>query len=334
LGLGGIAGQFNRPELGFAQVTPVPTAFDVAGNPVAYQLLDIAQRNRMPDFVGNLRLDQPWGSAQLSVATHELFVGQYQAGLFSTGLVPVGTPVPGVPGAVSTAANTAITVPAAGIPGTFNKVPDAKYGYAIQGGVKINMPMIAAGDVLYLQAAYAKGALRYTCVHCWNGSEAVSIPIGGRFNVNSNDAVVGPGGSLHLSDSWSALASFKHFWSPTWSSALTVSVGEINYPGIARAGGPANLAFFPAFTATQFNALAFNATLKDAFLWQVAANLNWTPVRGLDIGVEAVYTKARLTGLTADASRFGTAGAVLGVPLAVTRDDEHFMSRLRIQREF
>ena len=334
LGLGGIAGQFNRPELGFAQVTPVPTAFDVAGNPVAYQLLDIAQRNRMPDFVGNLRLDQPWGSAQLSVATHELFVGQYQTGLFSTGLVPVGTPVPGVPGAVSTAANTAITVPAAGIPGTFNKVPDAKYGYAIQGGVKINLPMIAAGDVLYLQAAYAKGALRYTCVHCWNGSEAVSIPIGGRFNVNSNDAVVGPGGSLHLSDSWSALASFKHFWSPTWSSALTVSVGEINYPGIARAGGPANLAFFPAFTATQFNALAFNATLKDAFLWQVAANLNWTPVRGLDIGVEAVYTKARLTGLTADASRFGTAGAVLGVPLAVTRDDEHFMSRLRIQREF
>ena len=194
--------------------------------------------------------------------------------------------------------------------------------------------MIAAGDVLYLQAAYAKGALRYTCVHCWNGSEAVSIPIGGRFNVSSNDAVVGPGGSLHLSDSWSALASFKHFWTPTVSSAITLSVGEINYPGIARAGGPANLAFFPAFTATQFNALAFNATLKDAFLWQVAANVNWTPVRGLDIGVEAVYTKARLTGLTADASRFGTSGAVLGVPLSVTRDDEHFMSRLRVQREF
>jgi hypothetical protein len=286
----------------------------------------------MPDFVGNLRLDQPWGSAQLSVATHEISVGAYQAGVFSTGLVPAGSVVPGIPGVVSGAANTAI----AGVnPAyTFNKIPDAKYGYAIQGGVKINLPMIAAGDVLYLQAAYAKGALRYTCVHCWNGSEAVSIPIGGRFNVNSNDAVVGPGGSLHLSDSWSALASFKHFWSPTWSSAITVSVGEINYPGIARAGGPANLAFFPAFTATQFNALAFNATLKDAFLWQVAANVNWTPVRGLDIGVEAVYTKARLTGLTADASRFGTTGAVVGVPLSVTRDDEHFMSRLRIQREF
>jgi hypothetical protein len=58
------------------------------------------------------------------------------------------------------------------------------------------------------------------------------------------------------------------------------------------------------------------------------------PVRGLDIGVEAVYTKARLSGLTADASKFGAAGAVAGVPLAVTRSDEHFMSRLRIQREF
>jgi hypothetical protein len=317
------------------QVAPVPVAFDPAtGTPVAYQTLDIAQRNRMPDFVGNLRLDQPWGSAQLSVASHELFVGNYQAGLFSTGLVPIGTAVPGVPGAFSTAANTAIAVPAGSIGNTFNKVPDAKYGYAIQGGVKLNLPMLGAGDALYLQAAYAKGAMRYTCVHCWNGSEAIAIPIGGRFTVNSNDAVIGPNGQLSLSDSWSALASYKHNWTPTISTAITASVGKIDYPSVARIGGPATLAFFPGFTPAAATALAFNSTLKDAFLWQLAGNINWTPVRGLDIGVEAVYTKARLSGLTADASKFGAAGAVAGVPLAVTRSDEHFMSRLRIQREF
>jgi hypothetical protein len=261
-------------------------------------------------------------------------VGAYQPGLYSTGLVAAGSAVPGVPGAVSGAANTAIAVPAGSLPGTFNKIPDAKYGYAIQGGVKLNLPMLGAGDALYLQAAYAKGALRYTCVHCWNGSEAVAIPISGRFTVNSNDAVVGPNGQLSLSDSWSALASYKHNWTPTVSTAITASVGKIDYPSIARIGGPANLAFFPAFSPTQLNALAFNATLKDAFLWQLAGNINWTPVRGLDIGVEAVYTKARLSGLTTDATKYGTAGAVLGVPLAVTRTDDHFMSRLRIQREF
>jgi hypothetical protein len=92
LGLTGITAQFNNPALGFAQVTPVATIFNGAGTPVAYQLLDIAQRNRVPDFVGNIRLDQPWGSAQLSVATHQISVGGYQGGLFSSGLGPGAYP--------------------------------------------------------------------------------------------------------------------------------------------------------------------------------------------------------------------------------------------------
>ena len=40
-------------------------------------------------------------------------------------------------------------------------VPDTEYGFAVQGGVKINLPFIAAGDVLWLQAAYAQGAINY-----------------------------------------------------------------------------------------------------------------------------------------------------------------------------
>lgn len=80
--------------------------------------VDVIQRNRLPDFVGVLRYDAAWGSAQVSAASHELNVG-----------------------------NLALTTP-------LNAVaparPSNEYGYAVQGGIKVNLPMIAAGDALYL----------------------------------------------------------------------------------------------------------------------------------------------------------------------------------------
>ena len=90
-----------------------------------YGLVDSIEKSRLPDFVGVLRLDQAWGSAQLSAATHELNVGN-----------------------LSTAANAGgggvgpIVVPAH----TRNT-----QGWAVQGGLKINTPFVAPGDALYLQ---------------------------------------------------------------------------------------------------------------------------------------------------------------------------------------
>ena len=136
---------FNNILLG-VPVASVPVAYNAAGVPEAYRNLDVAQRNSMPDLVANIRLDQPWGSAQISGAVHEVMVGRYVGGPFSTGLGGAGT------GALNAAytgtVNTLLTA----------ETPSAEYGYAVQGGVKLNLPMIAAGDVLYLQAAWAHGA--------------------------------------------------------------------------------------------------------------------------------------------------------------------------------
>ena len=323
-GFGGLTAQFSNPALGFTQTTPVATVFNAAGTPVAYQLLDIAQRNRVPDFVGNIRLDQPWGSAQLSVATHEIFVGAYQGGLFNSGLVGPGVQVPGqAAGIVTGAANTAI----AGAVTPAAQIPSAEYGYAVQGGVKLNLPMLGAGDTLYLQAAYAKGALRYTNPYGWNGSEANSISGMGRLNFNTNDAVVLAGGQLELSESWSATASYRHFWIPTVSTAIWGSIGGIDYPGAARVGaGPVVAAtLFPGATAAQFAAATNTAVLRDVRFWQVGANVNWTPVRGLDIGLEAVYNKIEINALAPELAKS---------PATLVGHDDHFMTRLRIQREF
>ena len=45
--------------------------------------------------------------------------------------------------------------------------------------------------------------------HGWNGSDNVANTVSGRFNFATNDAVVGPNGQLHLTESFTALASFK-----------------------------------------------------------------------------------------------------------------------------
>ena len=84
---------------------------------------------QLPDLIGNLRVSQSWGSAQVSGA-----VGQYRF------------------------ANTScqnLLVAVAGVC-TANRV-----GWAITGHVQINLPQIAKGDNVLFKATYAEGALSY-----------------------------------------------------------------------------------------------------------------------------------------------------------------------------
>jgi hypothetical protein len=98
-------------------VTAQPTPIFVG--PGHYGLVDSIEKSRMPDFVGFVRLDQAWGSAQLSAATHALSVGN-----------------------LSTAASTC-TDPTVVLAHTSNV-----QGWADQGGLKINTPFVAPGDAL------------------------------------------------------------------------------------------------------------------------------------------------------------------------------------------
>ena len=84
----------------------------------------------MPDIVGNLRVDQAWGSAQVSGALH-LNQAQYY----------------GVP------------VAPAGQQGH----PDDKWGWAVGAGILLKMPWDAK-DTFAVSATYAEGATTYV----WN----------------------------------------------------------------------------------------------------------------------------------------------------------------------
>ena len=82
-----------------------------------------------PDIVGNLRVDQSWGSAQIMGALHQVN-GMYY--LFGG---------------------------SGGIPASGH--PDDKVGWVIGAGLKLNAPMIGHGDFLQAQVNYTEGALRY-----------------------------------------------------------------------------------------------------------------------------------------------------------------------------
>jgi hypothetical protein len=98
--------------------------------PGAFSSFDTGQRQSTPDVVGNVRVDQGWGSAQLSGAWHR--VGMQGSMINSTVL-----------GAANSGAGT--------VPGGFGG--KKANGWAVQGGVKVNVPYFAPGDDFWVQGA-------------------------------------------------------------------------------------------------------------------------------------------------------------------------------------
>jgi len=174
----------------------------------------------MPDIVANLRVDQGWGSAQLSAAVHQVRPA-YTAN-FTSG--------------------------------------SSDYGWAIQGGVKINLPMIAAGDAFWAQAAYAQGAMSYIGL----GSTTLNV---GRLNYAVSDAFFA-NNNIQMTSGYSLTAGMLHYWTPTIRQSLFGNYTQID----------------PTGSAAQTVALASKANF-----WQVGSNVIWSPVKGLDIGAEVMW---------------------------------------------
>jgi len=256
---------------------------------------------RAPDVVANIRIDQAWGSAQLSAAAHELratnIVGRTAAGgtfVVLPGAVPVG--------------------------GVALDNPDNEWGYAIQGGVNFKLPMIAAGDQLWLQAAFASGALGYTNIDNFTAARS------GTFRLNQNEAVVNPfTGEIERTDSWSVSGAFQHYWTPGLRSMFFGAYSEIDYDAVATR----------AFRSQ--DGLIVNAGFTDLRIYEAGANLVWSPVKQLDIGVETIYRKFETKGLTAPA--FGNTNLLTGpgdrdVRFGSRSKEDAWEARLRIQRDF
>lgn len=243
---------------------------------------------RMPEIVGALRFDQAWGSAQLSGAVRQL--------------------------------NSANYVPASALAvGSLRPLADTEYGFAVQGGVKINLPMIAAGDVLWLQAAYGDGASNYVF-----GTSGRNLTAGG-LNAGIADAVVDPvTGNVKKVKTFSALAAFLHYWTPQVRQSVFGGYAQADVPGAVQA-----LPVGSTFALPGGAGYYANTSLSDLKEFKVGTNLIWSPVRDLDIGVEVLYTRLDPKGRYIDSSK------PVGTGVVYTKGSEDFWEgRVRIQRDF
>lgn len=231
-----------------------------------------------PDIVASLRVDQGWGSAQLSGAL------------------------------------TQRKVLSSVVAGVVTQASSDEYGWAIQGGVKINLPMLAAGDHLFLQAAYADGALGYLGWGGQYGSGRMTSALAANQLV-IGDIGVSALGSAKTSTGWSIVAGLRHFWTPQLRSEIYGSYSEVKLGYVQAA-----------------NVYAAGAPIRslDPKELIVAGNLIWSPVSGLDIGVEVLYTR---TELASRVLQVDNSGARVG-GLAGVKSDDAWAGRLRIQRDF
>jgi hypothetical protein len=243
-----------------------------------------------PDGVAALGVTKEWGSAQVSAAVHQVRSSNFTQNLR---------------GAANFRPDS----------------PDTEYGYAVQGGVKINLPFIAAGDVLWLQAAYAEGAINYLGF----GSDT-SVRANGPFVLNQSDAFVDAFGNTDLTEGFALVAAFSHYFTPQFRGELMGSYGQLNYDRGASG----------AVTAAQSAALSGSTRLQGARFgfvdteeFRVEGSAIWSPVKDLDIGVDVLYQnidpKGRVIG-----NDFGSGGG----RLRSFDDQDVVIGRLRIQRDF
>jgi Porin subfamily len=209
---------------------------------------------QVPDIVGNLRIDQPWGFFGVSGALHQVAGGYFQNN-----------------GTVGCAAFGPNTTPCGH--------PEDKWGYAFGVGAQLNVPGMP-GDTVGAGFVWSQGAVGYPLGAGTNSWLMVSGNTAGV--AWGYDAIFanpgGPnGGTLHLTEAWSINGHYEHLWSRSLKTSVYGGYANVKYPTGAKnliCGGPCAPGISP-----------------DYGFWQVGSRTQWSPWAGqLNIGVDVVYT--------------------------------------------
>jgi hypothetical protein len=206
---------------------------------------------QIPDIVGNLRIDRPWGYFGISGALHQV------AGSYYT-------------------ANAAVP----GCAGVTCGHPEEKWGYVLGIGGQVNIPGMP-GDTAGAMFRWAKGAIGYIV---GPGANTMLLVDGDTVSTaTSHDAyftnpVGGANSDLHLTEAWSLNAHYEHAWTRSLKTSLYGGYAEITFPGGAKTvvcGGACTLGMNPDFSFYQIGSRT---------QWSPWAGQ-------LNIGVDVVYTQ-------------------------------------------
>ncbi|MBV9428119.1 MAG: porin, partial [Bradyrhizobiaceae bacterium] len=260
----------------------------------------------IPDIVSSLRVDQAWGSAQISGALHQVRGNFYGNDVQST----------------ITTGPTAFT-------GTR---PDDVWGWAVAGGIVLNLPW-NAGDKFWVEGAVGEGTPCYVGF-CQDGVNGTFTRFDGHNVMNGwaldgvfanavGNNTISPAGSaagcpagatcgtnftgIQLPTVWDIAAAVEHYWTPalrtslfgsvtSWdpgSSGNAIMCNSPNAPtrGIAGQTGAPGVPT-PANYGTNPISGGAIAGCNYAFeLFAVGTRTVWNPVKNLDIGVEVMWSQ-------------------------------------------
>jgi len=257
-----------------------------------------------PDIVANLRVDQAWGSAQVSAALHDVSATYY------------GTGIGG----------------AAGSEG--NGHPGDKWGWAVSAGLRLNAPMFGPGDYFQGAVVYAQGASRYASNT--PGGSNIQFFSGNTVGfLMTEDAVFGGTATtglngIELTTSWSVMASYEHFWTPS----LRTSVWGSYYETSHNANATTLICATGAAAGVNYGATCN----PDGALWNIGSRSQWNITKDLYVGVDVMYWKinsASFNSANTPVLLTTPGGATLGKPTALyTAADQDGVSAIwRIHRD-
>ncbi len=255
----------------------------------------------IPDIIGNLRTDQPWGYAGVSAVLHQVAAGYYTAaniGNLGTGCT-AGTPCNGF------------------------GYPDNEFGWAVALGGDVNLPT-GRGDTFGTNLAYGHGAINYVArgskwqLYSSNSNNTAGFAWGVNGVFDNQSSITNLAGTpIQLTDAFSINSGFEHVWNERWRTSLYGGYAAIMYDTTAKTiinshlpgAGGALICGTPVFGAVQpplgITAGSGNSCNPNYSFWDVGTRTQWNPFPWLDLGVDVSYT------------RFNTAYAGSGVGLAV-----------------
>ena len=154
-------------------------------------------------------------------------------------------------------------------------------GYAFGATVSYKLPMIAAGDQIWIGANYTKGILG--ALGSTGGLSNMATAsnhrlLGGVVRVDNNVIQTGGSGTASATNvlpfdsttGWNVNAALTHYWAPQWRSNFTTGYVSISPP-----------------TST------VTSTWGGGKMWEVNGSLIYSPAKDLDIGLELQYANLK-----------------------------------------
>ncbi len=218
-----------------------------------------------PDVVGNIRMDQTWGSAQVMAAAHEVNATYY---------------------------NTAINQ------GTSSGHPGDTWGWVVGAGLRLNFPTVAQGDYFQGEVNYTEGGLRYLNQPTQGNYEALHSD-NATYGIMS-DCVYGSttqsafgGSGCNLTTAWSVNASYEHYWTPSVHESFVGAYEAVSYNNQANAilcfaegTGTTN-----GFVSGVGSWTARSGCDNNWSVWAVSSRLQWDVTKSFYLGVEVMYDR-------------------------------------------